>query len=261
MGVVVGPATLVSHLRATREVLRNELKGLTSDAQEAARIRVLLRDMDGQLREYQANIDDTSSRAGAAETAAESARLECEKQQELLVQAKLLLDKDQSQYVIGGKSYSRQQLYDDVNARLAHSKQLQAIVAAQTAIAAKLRDAERQGVANLHKAEQLKQECETEAKDLETRLANAGLLRKVNELAGKLGDVPLGPRTELGEAFAEFRNRIRAAERQAEGLAVESNDGLVVDWNAKAASEGGISGDAIGEFLTSDAKRQQAEPR
>lgn len=252
--LLLGPTTVVSHLRATREVVRNELQGMSHDVQEAARIRVLLRDMVGQLLDYQGKIEDVSVRAEAAETAAQRARRELDKQQELLTRAKGLLDEGRPQYQIGGKTYTRQQLCDDANVRLAQSKQLQATLALQDEIGAKLRAAERQGRANLRKAEQLKLERESELKELETRLANAGLLQKVNELAGNLGDDPLGPQTELGEAFAEFRKRTRTAERQADYLAVESNGGLLVDWNAERAGDAEIS-QAIGQFLAGNSQQ------
>ena len=248
-----GPSTLSSHVRATRDVLRGELEGMTSDVQEAARIRILLRDMVGELLEYEGKLEDVTSGAEAADHAAERAQRELDNHRDILTRAKALLDEGRQHYQIGGKSYTKEQLCSDAKARLRNCEQLQTTVTFQRDIANKLRSAEREGTTNLRKAEQLKVEREAELKELETRLANAGLLRQVNELAGKLDDNPIGPQTEVGEAFAKFRKRVRTAERQTDYVAAESKDGLVVDWNPDPVGDAVVS-QAIGQFLAGSAK-------
>lgn len=246
--LILGPMTLFSHLRAARESLRSELQSMSSDAHEAARIRVLLRDMVQGLFDYQAKLDDVSAQAEAAVQAADRAQRELEKQAGILARAKTMLDEDHNQFEIGGKRYSRKQLCDDAAARLQNCEELQETLTFQRDLAAKLRAAERDGLANLRKALQLKQKREAELKKLETRLANAGLLIQVNELAGELEANPFGPQTELGEAFAEFRQRVRTVERQADYIAAESRNGVIVDWNPNVRTDAETS-QAIGQFL------------
>lgn len=247
-GVILGPMTLANHFRAAREVVREELGQMSPDVQEAARIRVLLRDMDKNILDYREKLADVADRAQGAETATGRIQKELGTEKEILTRAKGLLDQGVDRYDIGGKPYTRDEVCADAKARLQNSEQLAKREEFQRRVAEQLRAAEREGRDNLLKAQQAKREREAELKDLEIRLANAGLLRQVNELTGKLDENPLGPETDLGQAFAEFRRRVRAAEGQTEYLAAEAKGGMIVDWNGTGNANKEVSM-AIGQFL------------
>jgi phage shock protein A len=253
-GLILGPMTVVNHFRAAREVVREELGQMSPDVQEAARIRVLLRDMDKKILDYQEKVAEVGERGTSADTTTSRIEKELESEKAVLTRAKGLLDQGLDRYEIGGKAYTRDEVCADAKARLQHSEQLANRAEFQRRIAEQLRVAEREGRENLLKAQQAKREREAELKDLETRLANAGLLRQVNELTGDLDENPLGPQTDLGQAFAEFRRRVRVAESQTEYLATEAKGGMLVDWNGTGSANKEVS-HAIGQFLAGQPKQ------
>lgn len=247
--LALGPKAAYNHLRATRDVVRGELQGLSPDVQEAARIRVLIRDQDKSIIEYHEKVADVADQAESATSGLSRIIKELDEEGKILARAKMLLDEGRDRYEIGGKMYSRDELCTDANARLKKSEQLVKQLEFQRDVVAQLRAAERDGRANIVKAEQARREVVSTLETLEMRLANAGLLRQLNELTRGLDKNPLGPESDLQKALGELQKRTRKAERQNAYLAVEDRRGMVVDWDG-TANAGPDPSDAIGRFLS-----------
>ena len=228
--LVLGPVKLLSHVRAARDVANQTVDEISPDVQEAARVRVLLRDLDKQLLSYQEQIASVDEKADATEERVTKHRKEIESNREILQRARALLDAGPGPHDINGKRYSKDEVTTDALARVRHVETLTTQLEMHEKASEKLRAAEREGTANLAKAKVLRDQKAAELNTLEARLRNARLLAQVNDLTRGLRETPLGPNTELGKAFEGFRRRVRAAERQADYLATEARGGMVVDW-------------------------------
>lgn len=228
--LVLGPVKLITHLRAVRDVANQTVDEISPDVQEAARVRVLLRDLDKQLLNYQEQIASAGEKADAAEERVTRNRNEIEDNRNILKRARGLIDGGPGPYDINNKSYTRDEVCADALARVRHVEALTSQLKVNEKMAEKLRAAEREGTTNLAKARALRDQKASELNTLEARLRNARLLAQVNDLTRGLRETPLGPSTELGKAFEAFRRRCRAAERQADHLATEARGGMVVDW-------------------------------
>lgn len=272
-GLVLGPASLISHWGATRELVRERVEAMSPDAEAAARIRVLLADMDDKILEYAQKLADVADRRDAAQRAA--ARIDSRLQSEKVVlqKAQGVLDQARDIVQVGNRSYTREQVTSDAVARLRFCQQLTKEQEFQKQLAEQLRQAAAEGEANLAKARSARTSKAAELQSLEARLLNAGLLQQVNELTAELRDAPLGPRTELGQAFSSFEKRVRAVELQADFTSAESKQGLVIDWQgdkdqglearreiARFLEHGIAEHEALEQAPQADVQRPEAAP-
>ncbi|MCY2987573.1 MAG: hypothetical protein NTY19_06880 [Planctomycetota bacterium] len=248
LALVLGPAVF-SHLRAVREVAREGIEGALPEVEQAARIRILLQDMDGKILDYQDKLGEVADRTAAEQTAVQRIQQDVNADKQILKQAKDLLEQSRDQYQIGGKSYLKEQLCADVLARVRRCERLEKELQTRRQLAEKLAATEAEGQANLQKAKDVKREKVAELQSLEARLRNAGLLAQVNELTSKLHESPLSPGTELGRAFADFDKRVRKEERRADYFAAETSGGLVVNWNGSAADNTAEAKQALERLL------------
>jgi len=233
--LVLGPAALYSHVRAARDVVQAKIEDMAPDIELAARARVTLRDLDAKILEYQDKLGDVADRATSERSAVERIQKEAEANKAILREAKSLIAQERDHYLVGGKTYSKEMVTADVMARVRRCDLLGRELQTRRLLAERLAAAETQGRASLERAKQVKREKVAELESLEARLAHAGLLRQVNDLASKLNESPLVLDTEL-KPFAELERRVHREERRADYIAADANGGLIVDWHGSADS-------------------------
>ena len=202
----------------------------------AARARLVLRDMDAKIIEYQDRLGDVADHATAERSAVERIQKEVDAHKAILRDAKSLIEQDRDHYLVGGKTYSKQQVTDDVMARVRCCDRLSGELQTRRQLADRLTAAETQGRAGLERAKQVKREKAAELEALEARLAHAGLLKQVSRLGQQVERDAPGFDSELTRPFAELERRVRREERRADDLAAEANGGLIVDWRGSADS-------------------------
>jgi len=221
---------------------------VSSDAQEAARIRVMLRDLSEDVLDYQDKLADVESQIVADSRAAERLEKAIGNQREILTKEQALLGQDKQSYEIQGRTYTRKQVEEDALSRISHTKTLERDLDLKREVVARLNVALTDGRKNLGKAMATSREKAEELKVLEVRLHNARKLGEVAALGADLRDAPLAPRNELAEAFRGLKKRVRDAERRNDVLATEARGGLVIDWDGGT----GLSAtQALDEFLSS----------
>jgi len=253
--VIFGPAKVRSHAIAGRERINKGIDEISPDAQEAARIRVLLWGFDEDVIEYRGKLADVEHQLSADRKAQKKLEAGIGSQREILSREQELLNEEQAAYEIQGRTYTRQQLEEDALARISHSKSLQRELELKNQVVAQLSVALRDGRKNLSKAMAARREKAEELTVLEARLQAANMLNQVAEIAKDLGDAPLAPRSELGKALRNFEKRVQNAERRNDGLSTDARGGLVIDW------DGGIgvnASQALDEFLGSSSSDEPA---
>lgn len=241
--VILGPQKVRSHVLAGRDRISAGVDDVSSDAQEAARIQVMLRGFDEDVLEYQDKLADVESQLVEDRRAVQRLETEIGNQRDILAKEREMLKQDKPSYQIQGKAYSRRQVEEDALSRISHAKSLEQQLDLKRQVVVSLEAALSDGRTNLGKAMTARREKVEELKVLEARLRNARVLSQVAEIAKDLGEAPLTP---LGKALHHFEKRVRDAERRNDVLATEARGGLVIDW------EGGTglsASQALDEFL------------
>ena len=246
--VILGPRKVLSHMVAGRELISSSVDEVSSDAQQAARIRVLLQGLDDDILEYQDKLADVEWQLADDRRVLQRLEAEIGNQREILAKERAMLQQDMPSYEIQGKVYSSRKVEEDALSRISHTKSLEQQFDLKRQVVARLEAALNEGRTNLAKAMTARREKVEELKVLEARLRNARVLSQVAEIAKDLGEAPLAPQSELGKALRTFEKRVRDAERRNDVLSTEARGGMVIDW------EGGSdlsASQALDEFLDS----------
>ncbi len=215
--LIRGPRSLWTSIRGTCDVAKGAIEEGKSDVQQAAEIRVGLRDLDERILHFADKLGEIEGRAAAARRQFQAGEQELDRQRHLLSKAKALLDEKKESAVIGGRSYTQAEIKADALARLAQCEQLQRQVESDRTLARELDNAVSEARANLAKAQQVRGEKAGQLTALEARLQNARLLEQVNDLTRELRQAPLGSQTELATKFEAFERRVAAVERRSPG--------------------------------------------
>ena len=250
---VFGPQKVLSHMTAGRERLSAGIDEVSSDAQEAARIRVLLRKADEDILEYQDRLADVQSQLAADGRTIKRIEMEIANQRDILGKERDMLQQDKPSYKIQGRSYSRSQVEQDALSRMNHAKSLEKDLDLKRQVVSRLQRAVADGRKNLDKALAARHEMAGELKVLVTRLDGARVLNKVNEVAKNLSEAPFAPQSEIGKALKAFEKRVRKAERRNDAFSTEARSGVIIDWEASAGTN--VS-QALEEFLDSSSGRE-----
>jgi hypothetical protein len=246
--VIIGPRSLWTTLRGTREVIHNAIEEGKSDVQQAAEIRIGLQELDDKIFRFDSTMAEVEGRAQAARQRVQETEQELATQKDLLARAKKLLDEPKDTYRVAGRSYTRAEVNADALARLSHCKQLLKQLDFDRQVARQLGDAVKEARTNLAKAQQVRQEKASQLVTLEARLENARLLEQVNELTRELKTSPLGPQTELAQKFEAFERRVATVERRIRTSGGGPAESPIIDWKNGSGTVAEAR-DAIARFL------------
>ncbi len=249
---VLGPTGAWWLLSASRDVARGAIQDATPDAVLAAKIRIGLRDFDEEILKYEDSLAGLLEQSRACEARSADLAGALAKEKATLRQAKELLDQKKSEYVIGGKTYSMEQVSADAQARLQRCQELQRRVDAEGQFSERLSQSIAMGRSNLQKAQALRREKAEQLQDIEPRLASAKLAIQVNNLVEGLRVAPLAEGTELGKDFEEYERRVRLLERRGQLLADPAGAAAIVDYEGGRPFHSEV-GDAIARFLEANA--------
>jgi len=215
-----------ANVLAIRDVASDQLDDLKGQAVRAAEIRVLLQDFGKSVDEYGARAADIDEQAQDAERELVQLRGESDNKLAVLKQAKHLLENGQVQFVIGGRTWTRDQVTDDAMKRAAEYQRLQASIEGKEKALTQLRDGAAEAKANLEKAKVAQSQLNDELAGLETRLENAQMLASVRQMMSSVSVPNFGPSSELRSAMDRLRRQVRHAEIAASGTPGESRPAI-----------------------------------
>jgi hypothetical protein len=219
---------------------------MSSDVQEAARIRVQLRDVDEGIVRNQDVLADLAAEGQAAERAIAEIEQRRATDVDRLKQGKTLLDQGREAYVIAGRKYTRAEVSADAAHRLDQCKENDEAIVAHRKIRDEAAIRVKEGEALILKARAEKQKAEVSLNQLVARINNARMMGRLDELTGKFQAA--GASSELGKSLAAFRKRAEKIERRNAYYHGAATSGTIVAWEAAGAADESVRG-AIGDYL------------
>jgi chromosome segregation ATPase len=240
---LVGPGRIWTTIRGLQtQVGDNWENGLSDDALEA-QVKVKLKDLDTQVRGYQARVGEVADRLAAAETRTSELKRQLDAEKQLLARVKNLLDQCQPVYEISSRVYTRQEITEEGKMRLSRCQRLEQQLESQQKLTGDLKRSLEQGRATLAEAQRVKQDLVAELETLKVKLTNARARKDLAELTEGVSTNPLGPDSELAQKLDLLRKRLREAETHIP----QPQTGGVVDWNHGGNAD--EVGQSIGRYL------------
>lgn len=246
--LILGPMKAWSHASALFSRINTGVDDITSDAQELARIQVLLRSQERNITAYQDRLAELDAQLESDETLLSQWNRELENQRDILSQERELLKQDRAEYLIKGRNFTRQQVEEDALSRIEFAKQLSEKIDQKSKLVANLQAALDEGHNNLQKAKASRRNQVDQVKALEARLNNARALSAVAAIVEDLGSAPLGAETELSQAFSTLEKRVRIVERRSQPQSDERPFGMVINWDTEADAD---ASEALSVYLDS----------
>jgi hypothetical protein len=249
--LAVGPRSLWTTVRGARDGLKSAIEESKSDVQQAAEVRVCLKDLDERILQFGDKLGEVEGRARAAERRVKAVEQDLAKERTLLKRARAMLEEGRDTYRVGDRPYSRTEVNADALARLGRCEQLAKRLDFDRQVAGQLTAAVREARDNLANAVRVRQEKAAQLAALEARLENARMLGEVDALTRQLKESPFGPQSELAEKFQAFERRVESVERRNQ-LGKALPGGGVVEWEKGPAPD---AREAIDRFLAGGAPK------
>jgi hypothetical protein len=242
VALAIGPRLLWSHIRGMRDNAAQAVEDSLPDDQIVVQAENELKEFNNSVRDYHLKVTGIGDQLAVARAQAEKISKQLDGEKKILARIKQTLDSSDTRFEINGRTYSREDLERDGQARLTRCLSLEEQLRSQQKLIAELTKAHEDGRKWLAEAEQVRTQRAAELQALKVRLTNA-------RARGELNNNNLSPLvntdTDSGRQLAKLNERVKKLERGNDFNASTTRG--VVDWNPPTAG----TRDAITKYLKS----------